>query len=395
VKLLALLAALIAVNAGDVDQSEFRYVRPLDARGDGPVRFEPDSHMYGHARIGFPDLRILDSEGAQVPWRPEPTPAALAATPVALVARGRREGAVSVVADRGVARSVVDRIELETPDRVFTGRVLVQGSNTGAEGSYATLSTTPIYSVRGAVDARSTTAVFPPTDYRYLLIRASGISDITGARVARDPQRAPLELVQSTSKTTQEGSATVVVLDAGSRRVPIDAVHVASSTPTYVREVRVEGSNDGRTYVPLTGAEIARFPGVDLSTVDVEARHRFVRVTIDNGDDRPLERLRVEAEAAPRPLLLAAGYTPPFRVLYGGPGVSAPTYDFARLPPSATGFEQALDGTLGDEAVNAAFEPRTEATTFFERNEGLVEVLLVGGALVVAAGGALALRRRT
>ena len=393
-KLVALLAALIAVSAGDVDQSEFRYTRPLDAQGDGPVLFEPDARMYGHARIDFPDLRILDSEGVQVPWRPEPKPAVLASTPVALIARGRREGVVSVVADRGGARPVVDRIELEIPDRVFTGRVLVQGSNTGAEGSYATLSTTPIYSVRGAVDARSTTAVFPPTDYRYLLVRASGISDITGARVARDPGQPQLEPVRSTSRTTQEGSSTVVVLDLGYRKVPIDAVHVASSTPTYVRQVRVEGSNDGSTYVPLTGAEIARFPGVDLSTLDVDARHRFVRVTIDNGDDLPLDRLRVEAEAAPRPLLLAGGHTPPFRLLYGGAGVTAAAYDFEQLPPSATGFEHAVDGALGAEAVNAAFEPSTEATTFFERNDGLIEILLVVGALVVAAGGVLALRRR-
>jgi hypothetical protein len=395
VRLLALLAAVIAVSAGDVDESEFRYARPLEARAGSPVRFEPDARMYGHARIGFPDLRVLDAEDLQVPWREEPKPAALASVPVALIARGRRDGAVSVVVDRGAARPVIDRIELEIPDRVFTGRALVYGSNTGAEGSYATLSTTPIYSVRGAVNARSTTAVFPATDYRYLLVQARGVSDIVGASVARDPEQAPLEPVRSRSRTTQEETATVVGLDVGFRKVPIDALHVRSSTPTYVRDVRVEGSNDGATFLPLAEAELAHFPGVDLSTVDLDARHRFLRVTIENGDDRPLERLRVDAEAVPRPLLLAGGYTPPFRLLYGGAGVPAPAYDFAQLPPMATGFEQAVDGSLGTEVVNAAFEPPSDTRTFFERNGSVIEALLVAGALVVAAGGVLALRRRS
>src|SRR5262249_14086566 len=154
VKVLVLLAALVAVGAGDLDESDFRYVRPLEAQAGGPVRFEPDARMYGHARIDFPDLRVVDANGRQVPWRVAPKPAALSLTPVAVIARGRRGGTVTVVLDRGAVRPVIDRAELEIPDRAFTGRVLVQGSNTGAEGSYATLSTTPIYSVRGAVSAR-------------------------------------------------------------------------------------------------------------------------------------------------------------------------------------------------------------------------------------------------
>ncbi len=394
-KLLALLAVLVAVGAGDVDESDFHYTRPLQAVAGSPVTVEPDARMYGHARIGFPDLRILDANGLQVPWRPEPKPAALASTPVALIARGRREGAVSVVLDRGAARPVIDRVELEIPDRTFTGRVVVLGSNTGAEGSYARLSSTPIYSVRGAVSARSTTAVFPPTDYRYLLVQARGVSDITGASVARNPEQPPLESVSSTSRTSQEEGPTVVVLDLGFRKVPVDGVHVGSSTPSYVRPVRVEGSNDGRTFVPLADGQVARFPGVDLSKVDVDAHHRFLRVTIENGDDRPLAHLNVDAEATPRRLLLAGGYAPPFRLLYGGPGVTAPTYDFARLPAPATGFEDAVEGKLGAEAVNASFAPPTTSGTFFERNDGLIEALLVVAALVVAAGGVLALRRRS
>jgi hypothetical protein len=392
-KLLAILAAVAAASAADVDESAFRYTRTLDTPGGAAVTFEPDARMYGHARIGFPDLRIVDGADVQVPWRPLPKPAALPSQPVPLVARGKRDGTVSVVVDRGATPPVIDRIELEIPDRTFTGQASVQGSATGAEGSYATLSTTPIYAVRGAVDARSTTAVFPATDYRFLLVQASGVSDITGARVARDPEQATLEPVEAKATTSTDGTATVVRLDLGFRKVPADAVRIRSSTPRYVRTVRVEGSN-GATFTPLAQSEVARFPGVDLSQVKLEGRHRFLRVTIENADDLPLAALRVDAQAMARPLLLAGGHQPPFRLLYGAATVSAPAYDFAQLPPAATGFEQAVEGALGVESANPLFEAPGDTRTFFEKNDSLIQVLLVVAALVVAAGGILALRRR-
>jgi len=392
--LFAILAATLATAAADVDETTFRYTRTLSAP-TGPVRFEPDKRMYGHARIDFPDLRILDGDGQQVPWRPEPRAAAVPSQTVRLVARGRLDGTVSVVVDRGPVRPVIDRIALEIPDRVFVGTVLVQGSNTGAEGSYARLSTTPIYAVRGAVAARSTTAVFPPTDYRFLLVQARGVSQVTGAAVARDPSQPPVEIVTARSTKRDRQSTTVVRLDVGFARVPVDRLSIRSSTPRYVREVTVDGSNDGTTFVSLSNGEIARFPGVDLSRIALAARHRFLRVTIRNGDDAPLDGLRVTTEAIPRPLLLASGHKPPFRLLYGAAALPAPAYDFARLPAAATGFESAREGTLGAERANELFEAPADTRTFFERNDYLIEVLLVVVTIAVAAGGLLALRRRT
>ncbi len=393
--LLAILAAALVAVAVDVDETQFRHTRALSGPNGTPVRFEPDARMYGHARVDFPDLRILDADGEQVPWRPEPAPAAVPSQAVELVARGRLGDTVTVVVDRGPVRPVIDRIALDIPDRVFVGDVEVQGSNTGAEGTYATLSTTPIYAVRGAVAARSTTAVFPPTDYRFLLVQAHGVSAITGATVARDPSQPLVEPVAARSRKRERERATVVTLDLGFARVPVDRLSIRSSTPRYVRGVAVEGSNDGTTFVPLSDSEIARFPGVDLSRISLAARHRFLRVTVRNGDDAPLEGLRVDAEAMPRPLLLASGYKPPFRLLYGAPTVAAPSYDFARLPAAATGFESAREGTLGVERVNELFEPPADRRTFFERNDYLIEVLLVVVAIAAAAGGLLALRRRT
>jgi hypothetical protein len=395
VKLLALAVAALALASADVDESTFRYTRTLEATAGGPVHFEPDARLYGHAALGLADLRIVDADDVQVPWRIEPAPPALPSVPVALIARGRRNGVVSVVVDRGAVRPVIDRVELEIPDRTFTGNVTVKGSNTGAEASYATLSTTPIYSVRGAVSARSTTAVFPPTDYRYLLVQARGVSEVTAASVARDPEQAPLVQVEATRRRREAGHATVVRLDLGQRNVPVDAIRIRSTTPTYVRTVRVEGSNDRVTYVPLARAEIARFPGVDLARVVIEAHQRFLRVTIENGDDRPLKALRVEAEAMARPLLVAAGFRPPLRLLYGGAGVPAPSYDFARLPANATGYDEASEGVLGPERVNPLFAAPADTRTFFERNDELIQLLVVLAAVVVAAGGVLALRRRS
>jgi hypothetical protein len=387
--------ALVALGAAaDVETSDFRYARTLSAAAGGPVRIEPDGPMYGHASVGFSDLRVLDAAGEQVPWRTEPAPAAVTARPVPLVARGTLDGVVSVVLDRGTTPEVIDRIELDLPDRDFVGSVEVLGSTTGAEGSYATLSTTQIYAVHGAVEARSTTAVFPPTDYRYLLVRARGVSRIDGATVARDPQQPRLEAVDADPTVGQQPRATVVTLDLGFANVPVDAVEVRSSTDRFVRQVVVDGSNDGVTYQSVGGGEVARFRGVDLGRIAVGASQRYVRVRIQNGDDAPLADLRVRALARPRPLLLSEGFEPPFRIYYGARGATAPDYDFAQLPATAIGLRRAVDGALGPETVNAALEPPADTRTFFERNRGVVNGLLVVAAIVVAVGGLLALRRR-
>jgi hypothetical protein len=390
----AVLAAVALAGGGGVDESAFRYTRPLDATS-GPVEFEPDARMYGHARVGFPDLRIVDVHGSQVPWRSAPAPAAVASQPVAVVARGRRDGTVTVVVDRGAVHPVIDRVELEIPDKTFVGTVAVSGSTSGGEGTYARLSTTQVYAVHGAVDARSTTAVFPATDYRYLLVSATGVSAITGARVAREPSQTPLRPVASTSTRREHGQTTVVRLDLSFPRVPVDAVRIESTTPSYVRVVPIEGSNDGRSFLALAQGQVARFSGVALTHIPVDAQQRFLRVTIENGDDAPLEGLRVAAEARARPLLLSAGYSPPYRLLYGSSTVPAPAYDFEQLPAGATGVEHAAAGRLGAETVNDAYEAPSDTQTFLERNGWVVQALLVTAALVAAAAGLLALRRRT
>ena len=90
-------------------------------------------------------------------------------------------------------------------------------------------------------------------------------------------------------------------------------------------------------------------------------------------------------------ILLAPGFSPPFRVLYGGPRVR-PEYDFAQQPEVEG---QPAVAVLGPERRNEAFEPPADTRSFAERHPVLIKLALALAAAALAAAGFFALRRRT
>jgi hypothetical protein len=387
-KLVVVLAATsLAVG---VQQSDFRWTRTVHADESAPVVIEPDGPMFEHARVEFVDLRVLDANGSTVPWRPLPLPRAAGREPVRLLNSGTEGGLAVALLDLGPRREVRDRVVLDVPDGAFVGRVVVLGANR-PEGPFTRLSATGIYDVRGAERARSTTAVFPATIFRYLLVRATGVSRITGATVSGTAGRPPT-VVRTPRRivTRQSGTRTVLTLDFGSRRLPVDELRVSARSARYDRPIEVEASEDGRAWRPATSARISRFAGSSPGPIPIGVRARFVRVRIENGDDPPLVGVEVSATSRSRALVLEGGHPLPYRLLYGVPTLHAPNYEFARIPFSASRTTAA--GALSPEGPNPAFEEPAEP--FGERHRWLVQAALALAALVVAAAGFLAFRRR-
>jgi hypothetical protein len=281
-------------------------------------------------------------------------------------------------------------LELVVRERGFVGRVTVSGSDD--RRTFTRLSTTTIYDVKGATAARSTMLVFPPTDHRYLLLRATGLRlPIPVARAFNQPRQQPLEPVSARAERRERTRATVVELDLGFRRRPVDALRFFTSTARFDREVDVEGSNGSR-FVPLLGvARIVRLGGVAQLTVPIEARHRRLRITIRNDDDAPLAALGVQALARARTVVLDRS-RPPYRLLYGNAGLGAPAYDFQQVPRRE--LRPVRIGRLEAERANQAFEPPEDTRSFVDRHDWVVEAALAFAAVAVGLGGFFALRRR-
>lgn len=396
---IALLASLAAgvqpAAAAEVDRAEFRYQRPLAAdSGAEPVLVEPDGRLFEHSLPGFADLRIADSRGHEVAWRR--VEGGGSATPEAIpVLNSGRQGRYAVaLLDVGAQRRIRDRVVLEIPDRGFVGRAVVLGADQ-RHGPFTRLSATGIYDARGAQPARSTVAVFPPSDFRYLLVRATGVSRIAGASVsgARERPRLLRRAPRSVS-LHQDGAHTIVTLDLGFRNVPVDEFRIAAETGRYERPVAIFGSNSRQQWMPLAATRIFRFPGTGSAPIEIGAHHRYIRIEVDNGDDAPLRGIEVSAWSRSRALLLEGGHPPPYVVYYGSPRANAPDYDFARLPAGALGAERAARRRLGSERENPAFEPPPDTRSFTARNPELVTGALALAALALGAVGLLVLRKR-
>lgn len=381
--------ALVAVgSASALDASSFRWERPLETTG-GLSAFEPDGPMYEHAAIGFADLRVLDARGRQVPWRPRSVRGDERLQAAQLLNAGTQSGAAVALLDFGPQRVIRERIQLDVPLEPFVGRAEVYGSND--RRAFTRLSSTAIYDVRGATRAVSTAVVFPQSDFRYYRIRATGVKEIRGATAeAVTAEGAP---VQRPAKITrrQDGRQTVIDADLGYRRITVNELRFASSTPAFDRPVVVTGSMDGKAYFPAGGGRLYRFGEAGETTVPLSSRYRQLRIRISNGDDEPLRDLRLTLRAYRDYILLAPGFAPPYRVLYGGPAVR-PEYDFAQQP-EVRGRPAAA--VLGPERRNEAFEPPADTRGFAERHPALITVALAVAAAALAVAGFLALRRRT
>jgi hypothetical protein len=396
----ALIASLVAgvqpATAAELDRAEFRYTRALTANPSevAPVLVEPDGALFEHSAPAFTDLRVADADGHAVPWRHAQSERVATSEAVPVLNSGRQGHTAVALLDLGPQRRVRDRVVLDIPDRDFVGRAVVLGAD-DRDGPFTRLSATGVYDVRGAQPARSTVAVFPPSDYRYLLIRVGGVSRIVGARVSGAGERP--RLLRRTIKSTERGEngeRTIVTLDLGFRNVPVDELRIGADTARYERPVTILGSNDGMQFAPLAAARIFRFAGSSSAPIPIRAHDRYIRIEVDNGDDPPLRGIEVSAWSQSRALLLEGGHPSPFTVYYGSTNVSPPDYDFARLPASAVEGGHTVSAQLGPERENPSFEPPPDTRSFAARNPGLITGALVLAAVALGAVGLLALRKR-
>jgi hypothetical protein len=307
-----------------------------------------DADVYRDAAASLADLRMRenDRDVAYVVRRHE-TAGSRVDRDLSLLDRVQtRAGEVRFVLDLGPAAGVHNRVRLRMSDEAKNFRVPVRIETSADRRGWDTARAAGfIYVVEGESRAADTSIGYPDSTARYLRVTITPADGrpvpVTGAAIGletparREEDTTTARLVERAEEPRTR--TTRLLLDLGSRR-PVDRLDLDVADRTFSRVVRIEASDDAQRWRWAGSGAINALDagGVKERQTAVafgESTARYLRLTIDNLDDRPLDVTAARAMTVRRGVVFEARPGQTYRLEYGNPRAPAPRYDLARALP--------------------------------------------------------------
>lgn len=393
----------------------FRYERPVNVQAPGISGAAQtcavlDASVFPHAEGDLADLRLY-RDAAETPYVIRTAaPVQANARQIAVLNLGSRAGQTTF--DAAMPEGQYSDVRLDVSGANFIATVNVTGSQSEGNARGTKLGSYTIFDLTDQKLGRSTILHLPRSDFRYLHFAIVGPvkpEQIGGVTVDRIPQSEPhYAVVAETSQIGQHGRDTQIQFNVPAN-VPVDRItfvpgaepanfsrdvsvtvraipargtaeeEIPHTTNGYGNLLRVHGIHDGRRideeHLSIDAPWFSSGPSGSQWTI-----------TVDNGDDPPLELKAVRLEMIQRKMCFDAAAGASYTLYHGDAALAAPRYDYARL---FVAEKAPLEATLGPEQVNPDYQKRPDTRPFTERYPWLLWVALV---VVIAVLGAVALR---
>lgn len=369
---LALAAASLSTVMA-VSESRPRVERAIGVPAPGKVVVSLDRDVYESARPDLGDLRVVDDRGEVAPYLLERVAEEVVrqTTPPVLINRAFVKGqSAEATLDFG-GPILKSEIVLSLSGDNFRRRVVIEGRNrretwvTLVDGAY-------VFAVPGPQAARYETVRVPENNYRFLRVAVMNGPDdperieIQDVRIRPQERRRPKEVAltpQLTIAQDADSRETLAILDLGARHQPFRGVALDVADPQFFRGVRVESRWEPvgppprdrpappLAYSHLMEGTIYRYPEAEAvresMRLDAVGRARVLRLRVQNRDDKPLAIRGVTVFAPLERLVFDAAPGRAYRLTYGQPELTSPSYDIARtVGDPVIWIAQASEGRL-------------------------------------------------
>lgn len=429
---IAMVWVAVALLAGslvwaDFDPTRWRFRREIDvtsAAGDAPFAWVTlDDEALEASRADLADLRIVDRNHQEVSCVVSPRRGSVRETiwTSRILNRSSLPGGAARADLEFDGKQTRNLLRVETAGESFRRRVMVQGSDDGV--AWATLvEDSWIYRVPatvGAAGARLEEVTLPENDYRRLRVTVFPMPDekrpvtlvATTARrsIAIPPETIPLRVSFSVA-TDPNTKTTSIDIDFGYRNARPLEVSFEFEEKAFSRAYRVYGRPEERSIIERgrteTGDRIEQEvetswrpfgSGVFLRTSHGDAggnpiddarialqgeAARFLRVTLEDQDNRPLRLRGVTAKALVHRLVFPLRPGGAYVLYYGNPTATRPSYDLPDLLPDLD-RKPPVAARLGPVTTNPSHEARRE-TPFSERSPWTLWAVVAAAVAVLA-----------
>jgi uncharacterized protein DUF3999 len=328
----------------------------------GFVELRLDSDVSRDASPTLADLRLRDANGGDVDYalRRRERIAAESTREIAMLDLVTTPpGAVRFALDAGPGRIVHNRVRLTIRDQARNFRVPVR-VETADDGRTWQLAREAgfIYRVEGETKAADTSVSYPSSTARWVRVTVgpergrvlplAGAALVLAATPEREEERVTASLVERDEETMRR--TTRLVIDLRSRR-PVDRIELDVAERNFHRVALIEASDDRKIWrwagsCAISAVDAGKIRERLTGTRFPETTARYLRVTIQNLDDRPLTVTGARVFAVKRTIVFEATPGRAYVLDYGNPAAAAPRYDVARAMTDLGG-DKLPEATLG------------------------------------------------
>ena len=406
-----LFAGMIGVLALPADLPDkwrwWRYSRAVQitaTEGDAPAEVSLPWEMYPHCQPGCEDVRIVNSNGQEVPYVLQAThaPRNLEERAARVIENSFVAGQYTqVIGDLGDSHPNYDRVKVETsrPDFIVWAEVALSND---AKNWRIVEARAPIARFRSRAVDGTQTIPFRGLSSRYIRVRIADQSaqfPVNGINVLNEEeyqgaQTRNVAVAFAEEKSTDPSESTYRTKLA-SLNQPISELQIATDAAEFYRAVRISGSSDGQEWSYWGSGVVYRYHqrGTARELLRLEfpetTGNKFLRVEVINGDDQALANLHVMLSAVPRTLTFKRAAGQQYRLVYGNEKAFRPQYDLGHYFDSGLSKPVYRVLALGREEETANYrDPRP----FTERHPELLWSALGAAILLIGLTAIKALR---
>ena len=375
------------------------------AQPDRQNFFIVDAELWAHSRPDLGDLRLYDGE-SPVQYQLSEQRAGTSSEEVdaKILNLGSVSGHTEFDLDtQGLAE--YDRIRLRLDAHDFVATASVSGGSAPGKASEVELTPTTLYDFTKEQLGSNSQLKLPPSSFRYLHVRLSGgilPQQVKGASIANLREQQASWTNAGSCGAPQTNQRTTEIACEIPPKVPINRIlfRVEPAQVNFRRTVSVEDAQG----IQIASGEITRVrvnragtlvtheeSAVTVNSFNVarpEQRRStgHLILTIDNGDNPPLNILAAEPLSLERRVYFDPQGKSALRLYYGDDKLPAPVYDYAHffhLDPSST------EAQLGPGSHNPQYTGRPDDRPWSERHTSILWGAMI---LAVLALSVLALR---
>lgn len=356
--------------------------------------------MYAHAQPRLADLRVIDDQGAQIPYVmfQRLGTSNSASLPTTLREDSFTAGAFTqLVLDAGPRTPFHNTVRILTDASDFIEWVQVEASDDGHVWRMVQ-ERAPIFRFRKDSHEGTQVVHYSENNAQYLRVRildGDKKFPANGGEILQETsesaERVPMETAM-VADAKQPTGRSVWSADLGAATLLVSEVRFdVNAPPEFIRSVQISASADGKDWWSLRNAEIYRYRQADAQQEQLavpvsngSAESRYLRVEIVNGNDAPLVEAAPKLYVTPQHIVFEQQPGRSYRLIYGQERIEAAQYDLGRREDAAQ-MTAAVAGQLGPEEINSGWvdpRPWTETHDSFLWLVLLVAVMLLGYAAV-------------